>query len=291
MGWRTVVVSKSSKLDLRLGYMVVRDSEKSIRVHISEISVLIIENTASSITTALLNELTKQKIKVIFCDEKQNPTSELIPHYGCHDCSLKLKRQIDWLPINKQLVWTSIVAEKIRKQADNLKYFNLPESDMLYQYIEELELNDETNREGHAAKVYFNALFGKSFSRSNDCNINSALNYGYSIILSCINREIVCNGYLTQLGLFHDNMFNQFNLGCDMMEPFRPIIDRFVKKLDPDKFEPEEKRKILTLLSEEFIIDGRKQTLLNTMKIYSKSVFDAIEQGDASCIRFYKYEL
>ena len=215
----------------------------------------------------------------------------MIPHYGCHDCSLKLKRQIDWLPINKQLVWTSIVAEKIRKQADNLKYFNLPESDMLYQYIEELELNDETNREGHAAKVYFNALFGKSFSRSNDCNINSALNYGYSIILSCINREIVCNGYLTQLGLFHDNMFNQFNLGCDMMEPFRPIIDRFVKKLDPDKFEPEEKRKILTLLSEEFIIDGRKQTLLNTMKIYSKSVFDAIEQGDASCIRFYKYEL
>lgn len=291
MGWRTVVVSKSSKLDLRLGYMVVRDSEKSIRVHISEISVLIIENTASSITTALLNELTKQKIKVIFCDEKQNPTSELIPHYGCHDCSLKLKRQIDWLPINKQLVWTSIVAEKIRKQADNLKYFNLPESDMLYQYIEELELNDETNREGHAAKVYFNALFGKSFSRSNDCNINSALNYGYSIILSCINREVVCNGYLTQLGLFHDNMFNQFNLGCDMMEPFRPIIDRFVKKLDPDKFEPEEKRKILALLSEEFIIDGRKQTLLNTMKIYSKSVFDAIEQGDASCIRFYKYEL
>ena len=69
MGWRTVVVSKSSKLDLRLGYMVVRDSEKSVRVHISEISVLIIENTASSITTAMLNELDKQKIKVIFCEE------------------------------------------------------------------------------------------------------------------------------------------------------------------------------------------------------------------------------
>ncbi len=67
MGWRTVVVSKSSKLDYKLGYMVVRDSEETIRVHISEISVLIIENTASSVTTALLNELTKQKIKVIFC--------------------------------------------------------------------------------------------------------------------------------------------------------------------------------------------------------------------------------
>lgn len=70
MGWRTVVVSRSSKLDYKLGYMVVRDSENTVRVHISEISVLIIENTASSVTTALLNELTKQKIKVIFCDEK-----------------------------------------------------------------------------------------------------------------------------------------------------------------------------------------------------------------------------
>jgi CRISPR-associated endonuclease Cas1 subtype II len=271
--------------------MVVRDSEKSVRVHISEISVLIIENTASSITTALLNELVKQKIKVIFCDEKQNPISELSPYYGSHDCSLKLKRQIQWESVNKQLVWTAIVAEKIRNQALNLQFFNLSEAELLYQYIEELEFNDETNREGHAAKVYFNALFGKGFSRSEDCPINSALNYGYSIILSCINREIVCNGYVTQLGMFHDNMFNKFNLGCDIMEPFRPVIDRFVKIMNPEKFETEEKRQILTLLSSEFEIDGRKQTLLNTMKIYTKSVFDAIEQGDASCIRFYKYEL
>lgn len=94
MGWRTVVVSKPSKLDLRLGYMVVRDVESNVQVHISEISVLIIENTASSITTALLWELTKQKIKVIFCDEKQNPSSELVSYYGCHDCSLKFKNKV-----------------------------------------------------------------------------------------------------------------------------------------------------------------------------------------------------
>ena len=94
MGWRTVVVSKPSKLDLRLGYMVVRDVESNVQVHISEISVLIIENTTSSITTALLWELTKQKIKVIFCDEKQNPSSELVSYYGCHDRSLKFKNKI-----------------------------------------------------------------------------------------------------------------------------------------------------------------------------------------------------
>ena len=93
------------------------------------------------------------------------------------------------------------------------------------------------------------------------------------------------------LGLHHNNMFNQFNLGCDIMEPFRPIIDRAVKLLSPEKFESEEKKQILRLLSEEFIIDGKKQSLLNTIKIYSKSVFDAIESNDTALIRFYGYEL
>ena len=131
MGWRTVVVSKSSKLDLRLGYMVVRDSEGSVRVHISEISVLIIENTASSVTSALLSELTKQKIKVIFCDEKQNPSSELVSYYGCHDCSLKFRNQLEWSELSKQAVWTAIVTQKIKMQALNLEYFKIPEASKL----------------------------------------------------------------------------------------------------------------------------------------------------------------
>ena len=96
---------------------------------------------------------------------------------------------------------------------------------MLNGYIKEIKFNDATNREGHAAKVYFNALFGMNFNRNADNAINAALNYGYSIILSAVNREVVSNGYLTQLGLFHDNMFNQFNLSCDIMEPLRILID------------------------------------------------------------------
>ncbi len=291
MGWRTVVISKPSKLDLRLGYMSVRDCENTVRVHISEISVLIIENTASSITSALLNELTKQKIKVIFCDEKQNPSSELVSYYGCHDTALKLRTQIEWTEFNKQSVWTTVISEKIKNQAINLEYFSLDESNILYSYLEELEFNDETNREGHAAKVYFNAMFGKKFSRSDENFINAMLNYGYSIILSCFNREIVSNGYSTMLGIFHNNMFNGFNLGCDLMEPFRPIIDRAVKEYNPTKFETEEKRYILSKLSLEVTVDGRKQNLLNAIKIYCKSVLEAIESGDASNIRFYRYEL
>ena len=204
---------------------------------------------------------------------------------------VKLRTQVEWREIDKQAVWTAIVAFKIRTQAENLRYFQLKESNLLYDYFDELKFNDETNREGHAAKVYFNALFGKSFSRNDECPINAALNYGYSIILSCFNREIVCNGYSTMLGLFHNNMFNFFNLACDMMEPFRAIIDRMVKENNPTKFETEEKRRILTLLNHEFYIDSKKQTLINTIKIYSKSVFSAIESGDPSKIKFYYYEL
>lgn len=293
MSWRTVVVTKPSKLDYSLGYMVVRDVESTVKVHLSEISVLIIESTSCSVTAALLSQLVQKKIKVIFCDEKRNPCSELTPYYGSHDCSQRLKNQIGWIDTAKQQVWTCIVAEKIKNQAGLLKYLSLEQYKMLEGYLEELEFNDETNREGHAAKVYFNALFGKSFSRSDDVPINAALNYGYSIILSCFNREVVSSGYLTQLGLFHDNMFNQYNLSCDLMEPFRPIIDFKVKELSPNSFEKSEKHELLSLLNDEFVIDNRSNTLLNTIKIYSKSVFNAVEQNDVSLIRFpvIDYEL
>lgn len=292
MSWRTVVISKPSKLDLKMGYLVVRDSESTVRLHISEISLLIVETTNSSITTALLSELIKNKIKVIFCDEKKNPVSELVAYYGCHNSSLKIKNQINWQEENKKKVWTSVVTEKIYQQAKNLDFFNLPEqASMLYGYIDELKFYDETNREGHAAKVYFNALFGKEFSRSDECPINAALNYGYSLILSCVNREIVSCGYLTQLGIFHDNMFNAFNLGCDLMEPFRPVIDKMVKEMNCSTFETEEKRNLQTILNNEFVIDGKRQTLINTIKIYTKSVLEAIETGDTSLIKYCENEL
>ncbi len=286
MSWRTVVITKTSKLDYSLGAMIVRDVESTVRVHLSEISILIIESTAVSLTAALLNELAKKKVKVIFCDEKRSPAFEITSYYGSHDCSMKLKRQIEWDCFIKQCVWTAIVAEKIRHQAVVLDLFNYEQSGMLLNYIDELELNDKSNREGHAAKVYFNALFGKSFSRNDDNFVNAALNYGYSIVLSAFNREVVSNGYLTQLGLFHDNMFNEYNLSCDLMEPFRPFVDVVVKNLNPVKFDKEEKHAIINLLNEEVVIDGRNQTLINAIKVYCKSVFSAIEEKDTSLIRF-----
>ncbi len=293
MSWRTVVITKSAKLDYSMGYMVVRDVETTSKVHLSEITLLIVENTSCSVTTALLSELVANKIKVIFCDEKRSPCSELTPYYGSHDCSLRLKNQINWSESAKQAVWTAIVAEKIKNQSALLCRYDLEQHELLDRYLEELEFADKSNREGHAAKVYFNALFGKSFSRSDDNFINAALNYGYSLILSTFNREVVCCGYLTQLGVFHDNMFNQYNLSCDLMEPFRPIVDFTVKEMNPIKFEKAEKLALVNMLNTEISIDGRNNTLLNAIKIYTKSVVNAIELQDISLIRFPKvcYEL
>lgn len=290
MSWRTIVVSNSAKLDYQMGYLVVR-REETVKVHISEIYMLIIESTAVSLTAALLCELTKKKIKVIFCDEKRNPSSELVSYYGSHDTSVKIRNQIGWSDEIKASVWTEIVTEKIRKQAEVLKVWNKNESDMLYQYIEEIEFGDTTNREGHAAKVYFNALFGMDFTRTEDNSINAALNYGYGIILSAFNREITANGYITQIGLFHDNMFNPFNLGSDLMEPFRPIVDQKVKSMNPQQFEHTEKMEVLKILQEEVIIAERKEYVNNAIKIYCKSVFDALADNDVALIKFYRGEL
>lgn len=290
MSWRTVVITRSAKLDYQMGYMIVRMGEV-VKIHLSEISTVLIETTSVSLTASLLSELTKKKIKVIFCDEKRNPSSELIPYYGSHDTSIKIKKQISWSEDIKTQVWTEIVSEKIRKQAEVLDSKNLLESEKLYQYINEIEVGDATNREGHAAKVYFNALFGMDFTRTAENSINAALNYGYSLILSACNREISANGYITQLGLFHDNMFNPFNLASDIMEPFRPIIDAKVKSMMPDKFEHEEKIELVTLLQKEVLIAGRKEYLNNAVKIYCKSIFDALNDNDISLIKFYRNEL
>ena len=290
MSWRVIVITKRAKLDLQLGKMVVR-SDETVKIVLSEISTILIESTAVSLTTSLIAELAKRKIKVIFCDEKRNPSCELVNYYGSHDTSNKVRRQIAWKQSTKEAVWTEIVTEKIRKQKELLEALGKEEAVLLSSYLREIVWNDETNREGHAAKVYFNALFGMDFTRTEDNFVNAGLNYGYSIILSAFTREVVANGYITQLGLFHDNMFNQFNLASDLMEPFRILVDREVIGMKLLQFEHEEKMQLVNILNQEIQIDGKTQYVNNAIKIYCKSVFDALEEDDSSLIRFYGIEL
>lgn len=290
MSWRTVVITRQAKLEEKLNYLYVRDAESTTKIHLSEISVLMIESTAVSLTASLLCELSKRKIKVIFCDEKRSPQSELVSYNDGCDTSLKLKKQIAWTEDFKKAVWTEIVREKILMQANLLYEMEKDECDMLYRYIDEICFGDSTNREGHAAKVYFNSLFGKDFTRQNDSPTNAALNYGYSLILSCFNREIVALGYTTKLGLFHDNMFNCFNLSSDLMEPFRPLVDREVCTMFGDAFGKEEKAQLLGVLNQNVQFCGKSQTVANAIRLYCKCVTDALCENDLGKLRFYRNE-
>ena len=290
MSWRTVVVKSRSKLDYKMEYLVIRTEETTARVHLSEIAVLVVESTAVSFTAYLLAELCNHKIKVIFCDEKCDPTAEVVPFYGSHDCPRKVREQIRWGEEIKKLVWADIVRTKIAGQLSNLPdEADVPRS-LLTSYMEEVLPGDPSNREGHAAKVYFNALFGMSFSRGDESPINAALNYGYGILLSAFNREVVSCGYLTEIGIFHDNAFNRFNFSCDLMEPFRPFIDRLVLALDPQKFGHEEKMEMLNILNSKLHIRDSEQYMLNAIRIYAHSVIEALEEGDVACIRNPVYE-
>lgn len=287
MSWRTVVITSRCKLDYKMGFMVIR-AEEIKKVFLDEIAVLLIENPAVSLTGCLLEALVEKKIRVIFCDAKRTPNAELVPYYNSYDCSRKIKAQIAWTEDLKGAIWADIVAEKIRKQAGFLEELHKDsEASLLRSYLEQIEAHDVTNREGHAAKVYFNALFGLDFTRSEENVTNAALNYGYSILLSAFNREIVAHGYLTQIGIFHDNMFNYFNFSCDLMEPFRILIDRKVKAMNLVNFSSAERYLLVNILNETVMINQTKQTVLNAIKYYCRSVFEALNEGDLSLIQFY----
>lgn len=287
MSFRTVVITKQCKCSYKNGYLVVRDMETKM-IHLSEIYCLVLDTTAVSITAYLMVELAKRKIHTIFCDEQHNPAGEVLSFYGCHNTSKKINEQIAWSDISKQNMWTIIVSEKIRNQAKTLKYFNNQNSDKLLEYLSEIEFNDITNREGHAAKVYFNSLFGKSFCRDDKNDINAALNYGYSILLSSFNKEVVINGYLTQLGICHKNEFNQFNLSCDLMEPFRPIVDRFVKSKYPFIFDEAIKFELLNLLNSKVLYDGGQYFLTSVINMYVKNILNTISTENFENIKFYE---
>lgn len=290
MTWRVISISNRSKLDYKMDYLVVRQGESFTRIHLSEISTLIVESTAVSITSYLLNELINRKINVVFCDERKMPSSFLIGCYGSADTAEKLKMQITWNRLIKAEVWQKIIIMKIENQAIVLKIFNKDEPYCkLISYADEVSLGDKTNREGFAAKVYFNSLLGANFSRKSDSDINASLNYGYTILLSAFARAITAYGCITQLGIWHRGGFNQFNLACDLMEPFRPLVDKLVISKNLVKFDKTSKTILKNLLNEEITFEGRVQYLSNIIPMYTNSILFAL--NTSCCDDIKKFHL
>ena len=288
MGWRCVVIDSPCKLRVSNNYLIVRNDDVR-KIHLSEVYCLMIACPAVNITGIALYELTRNKIKVVFCDEKRDPYGELIGYYGSHNCAKQLRKQLGWSGAAMGFVGTEIVTQKIRNQAAVLRKYGFDErASMLDGYAAEVVRGDTANREGHAAKVYFNTLFGMSFTREKDCNVNSALNYGYAVLLSCINREVVACGRLTQLGLTHRNEFNEFNLSCDLIEPFRVLVDEDVF-LNRDKpFGKERKFELVGLLNKR-VVYGKEFCLNDAIGSYVRNVFDCLDSDGQNGLALYEF--
>ena len=150
------------------------------------------------------------------------------------------------------------------------------ESEVIRQYSLDVRSGDSSNREAVAAKYYFSALFGNEFCRDDDTSLNAALNYGYSILMSTVAREIVSRGYLTQTGICHRSEFNQFNFACDLMEPFRPVVDKTILSKFEGDFSKELRHHLSDFVNEELpykdgryrlssVISGFVQDCLNSL--------------------------
>ena len=286
MGWRTIVVNTHSKLSYKNNHLIFKDASRTELIHLSEVDILLLETTDIVLSTMLIKGLVDENILVIFCDDKRLPTAYLMPYYGRHDSSLQLSRQITWNEETKAQVWTTIIAQKILNQAFYLGSCGfLEKSQSVIDLYHGLDLFDPSNREGHAARIYFNTLFGNDFSREQDNDVNAALDYGYTLILSMFAREIVLSGCMTQFGLKHANQFNQFNLASDIMEPFRPIIDRIVYENRNSSF-VKIKRELFTIFSDTFRYNGKDMYLSNIVSDYTKKVIQALNQPEKGVPEF-----
>jgi CRISPR-associated protein Cas1 len=276
MGWRTIVVNNHSKLAYKNNHLIYKSSTQNEMIHLSEIDVLLLETTDILITTMLIKRLVDENILVLFCDDKRLPIGKLLPFYGRHDSSLQLGRQINWTLERKGTIWTEIISQKILNQRRFLLELNLKEkAESLQNLHEGLEIFDPSNREGHAARIYFNTLFGNHFSREKDNDINAGLNYGYTLLMSIFAREIVKSGCMTQFGLKHANQFNDFNLASDLMEPFRPLVDRIVYENRQSEFRVM-KRALFDLFTNKYMYNSKEMFLTNIVSDYTKKIIKVL---------------
>ncbi|VTS28097.1 CRISPR-associated protein Cas1 [Streptococcus pseudoporcinus] len=247
---------------------------------------LLLETTDIVLTTMLIKRLVDENVLVIFCDDKRLPTAVLTPFYGRHDSSLQLSKQISWSNDLKAQVWTQIIAQKILNQSLFLGVCGYYEkSQSIIELYNGLEVFDPSNREGHSARIYFNTLFGRDFSRHQDNVINAGLDYGYTLLLSLFARELVMTGCMTQFGLKHSNQFNHFNFTSDIMEPFRPIVDQIVYENRSLSF-VQMKRQLFAIFSNTYSYYHKEMYLSNIVSDYTKKVVKALNNGGEGVPKF-----
>lgn len=231
---RTLVFSNPMILSLKNQQIVLANKDtpdEKRTVPIEDVGIVLLENQQTSITLPLLNALAEMEVQVVICNSKGMPSAMI---QGMNSNNLQgeiLRNQIACGEVLKKQLWKQVVETKIRNQASLLN--NIGEDGrILKPYYTNVRSGDADNREGIAARIYFQHLFGDGFVRDRDVpGINSLLNYGYSILRAATCRAVIASGLLPAIGIHHHNRSNAYPLADDLMEPFRPFVDSAVYDL------------------------------------------------------------
>lgn len=231
---RTLVFSSPMLLSLKNLQLVVAykdfpDEKRTIPIE--DVGVVLLENQQTSITLPLLNALAESEVQVVICNSKGMPSAMIQSLNSNNLQGETLRNQITCGEVLKKQLWKQVVEAKIRNQSALLNSVG-EDGKVLKPFFSNVKSGDVDNREGIAARIYFQHLFGDRFVRNRDeQGINALLNYGYSILRAATCRAIVSSGLLPAIGIHHHNRSNAYPLADDLMEPFRPFVDDIVYDL------------------------------------------------------------
>ena len=284
---RTLDFGNPAYLSLKLKQLVVRmpqdedgiGSSQTRTIPVEDIGTVILDNKQITVTQGLLEELLENNCAVITCDSRHLPTGLLLPLSGNTIQSERFRFQTEVsLPLKKQM-WQQTVQAKIRNQAAVLEYFSGDTHPNMRIWADAVRSGDADNMEARAAAYYWKNVFqGRpGFLRDQDGEgINALLNYGYAILRAVVARALVCSGLLPTMGIHHHNRYNAYCLADDIMEPYRPFVDRLVGDMvmesGTEDLTKEHKVKLLELPVVEVNINGKRSPLMNAVTQTSSSL-------------------
>lgn len=279
---RTLYFGNPAYLSLANGQLVITkpydgdlpldDAPRQVRtIPIEDIGVVVLDNRQLTVTSGLMEHLLENNVAVITCDAHSMPSGLLLPLEGN---TLQQERFTDQLeaslPLRKQL-WQQTVSAKIENQAGMLKYANGEDARNMIIWANQVKSGDSENMEARAASFYWKNVFRELpfFVRGRyEAPPNNLLNYGYAILRGIMARSLVASGLLPTMGIHHHNRYNAYCLADDIMEPYRPFVDRIVFDYcsDNENWAPtlslEAKSALLKLPVADVFIDGHKSPLM-----------------------------
>lgn len=289
MSWRSIIISKPSKLSLKNNQLLIVQ-EESLSLPIEDLAFILIEAREVNITVPLLSALAENGVTLLTCDNEFLPVGQWLPFAKYHRQYKILKLQINISASLKKQLHKKIIKTKISNQAQVLKLCNEFEgAKLLESFKNQVKSGDKDYIEAKAAAKYFQYLFGKNFYRREANAINAHLNYGYIIMRSAIARVLVKSGYTPALGIFHSNEFNAFNLADDLMEVYRPLVDlhTYKKLLNSglnNELSTQNKQELVALLHNQIELNHKKYTLLSAMDKSIASLQAALINKDANLL-------